>query len=276
MLGNLLRILPRNWLSHTVGKLMALKLPPPLSTWSIRIFGEIYKINFAEAEKPIGSYESIGDFFTRRLKAGVRPLAESPIVHPADSLIAQIGLINDGYCVQAKGKKYAVAELLGDHEMAEKFRGGIFITYYLCPTDYHRVHCPLEGKIRRSIHIPGTLWPVNEWSINAIENLYPKNERLVVELESRLGPAAIVFVGATNVGRITTAFDPSISTNSAEKKSVVVKDYSPAIAVGKGDELGVFHMGSTVVALYPATTARQRDDWQIFLQQKVKMGEALL
>lgn len=255
---------------------MNLKLPKPLSTWSIRRFGEIYKINFAEAEKPVAEYQSIGDFFTRRLKAGARPIAESPVVHPADSRIAQVGMITGGRCVQAKGKNYSVRDLLQNDALAAKFSEGLFVTYYLCPTDYHRVHSPVDGVVHRTIHIPGTLWPVNDWSVRTIENLYPKNERLVVEMESRLGTVAVVFVGATNVGKITTSFDPSISTNSLSTKNVVIRDYPQAVAIEKGEELGTFHMGSTVVILFPATLARQRDDWSRFLDLKVKIGESLL
>jgi phosphatidylserine decarboxylase len=251
MIGNLLKILPRNWLSFLVGKLVSLPLPKPLSTLSIKAFGDFYKINFAEAEKPVSEYKSIGDFFTRKLKAGVRPMATSPVVHPADSRIAQIGMIENGKCIQAKGKYYSVLELLQNDGLANQFQNGLFVTYYLCPTDYHRVHSPVDGVVKRTIHVPGTLWPVNDWSMNAIENLYPKNERLIVEMESRLGDVAVVFVGATNVGKITTSFDTEISTNNLKTKKIIIKDYSQAIAIEKGEELGTFHMGSTVVVLYP-------------------------
>jgi phosphatidylserine decarboxylase len=276
MLGNLLKILPRNWLSFLVGKLVSLKLPPPFAAGSIKAFGDFYKINFDEAEKPLSEYRSIGEFFTRRLKPGARPIAGSPLVHPADSRIAQVGLIENGHCIQAKGRSYSVADLLQNDALSSQFHGGLYVTYYLCPTDYHRVHSPVDGVVRRSIHVPGTLWPVNDWSMNAIDDLYPRNERLVVEMESRLGKIAVVFVGATNVGKITTSFDPEISTNDLQTKKIVIRDYAQAVAIEKGEELGTFHMGSTVVLLFPATIAKQRDDWYKLLDLKVKMGESLL
>lgn len=259
-----------------VGKLVHWRLPRPLSTWTIKTFGEYYKINFSEAENPISEYQSIGDFFARKLKPGARPIAASPVVHPADSRIAQAGMVARGQCIQAKGKNYSVIDLLQNEALAAKYNDGLYVTYYLCPTDYHRVHSPIDGVVHRTIHIPGTLWPVNDWSTHSIENLYPKNERLVVEMESRVGTVTVVFVGATNVGKITTSFDPEISTNNLHTKKVLIKDYPQAIAIEKGEELGVFHMGSTVVVLFPATIARQRDDWFKLLDLKVKVGEPLL
>ncbi len=255
---------------------MHLQLPGPLARFSIQKFAEAYHIRIDEAEKPVDQYKSIGDFFVRRLKPGLRPLAESPILHPADSRIAQIGEIKDGKCIQAKDRWYSVADICGDFEVAKKYQDGLFVTYYLCPTDYHRVHSPVEGEIEKLRHLPGHLWPVNEWSTQNIENLFGVNERVVLEIKGRMGDCLLVFVGATNVGQIRVNFDPDIITNTTGDREPRVKTYTPAIPLKRGDELGAFYMGSTVVMIYPKTIRMQRDDWGRFKDQAVKVGGALL
>lgn len=255
---------------------MSLPLPRPLATWSIQTFGKAYNINFDEAEKTADQYISIGDFFVRKLKTGVRPLAESPILHPADSKISQIGEITDGKCIQAKGKFYSVQDLVGgDEALAQQYDQGLFATYYLCPTDYHRVHSPVDGEIVKAIHIAGALWPVNDWSTTNIENLFGVNERVVVEIKGRLGSCLLVFVGATNVGQMRMTFDESLVTNVPSARPGV-RSYNPPIPVSKGQDLGAFHMGSTVVMIYPKTIRLQKAEWDEFLGKQVKMGGAFL
>lgn len=276
VLGFLLGYLPRNLLSRLTGWLVSLRLPKPFSTWVIRTFSKIYKINEAEAEKAITEYASINDFFTRKLKAGVRPLAASPFVHPADSMISQIGEIKEGRLIQAKGRTYNVVELTADTESQQRFDGGLFATYYLCPTDYHRVHSPVEGEVTAVTYVPGTLWPVNNWSVENIPNLFSVNERLVIHIKSRLGPVVLVMVGATNVGKMSLAFDPAFVTNQGGPKKVIHRKYTEPKPINAGDEVGVFHMGSTVVLLAAATIFRQKDNWQEMQNQQVKYGQALL
>lgn len=274
----LLKYLPKNFLSRLVGALVHIKLPPFIAERLIHAFGSYYKINFAEAEKPHYEYPSIGAFFIRKLKPGVRPLGTAPILHPADSLISQIGKIRDGKLIQAKGREYDVEDFCQDPQALEHFNGGLFATYYLCPTDYHRVHSPVSGIIKSATHIPGHLWPVNDWSVNNIENLFPVNERVVVEIESEFGLVALVFVGATNVGQMTMSFDSKIATNCSNLREIKKTVYYPEkITVNKGDELGIFHMGSTVVMLYPEKVFKLRESnevWQAMWKNKrVKMGE---
>lgn len=259
-----------------MGRLMHVKLPGPLAQWSIKAFANAYNINVDEAEKPIEQYRSIGDFFVRHLKPGRRPLAESPLLHPADSRIAQIGEILEGKCIQAKDRTYTVAEICGDFELAKKFEDGLFVTYYLCPTDYHRVHSPIDGEIEKLRHIPGHLWPVNEWSTTNIENLFGVNERVVLKMHSRLGDCLMVFVGATNVGQIRLAFDSEIITNVTGDREPREKSYTPPVPVTRGQELGAFYMGSTIVMIYPKSIRLQRSDWASFLDSPVKMGGAFL
>ena len=272
----ILYFLPKKFLSHWVGRLMHVPLPRKLAIWSIRWFGNRYQINFQEAEKSIEEYASIGDFFVRNLKPGARPLAPNPIVHPADSEIAQIGEIQGGRCIQAKGKTYSLADLCGDASLVETYKNGLFVTYYLCPRDYHRVHAPVDGVIRKVTHLPGQLWPVNSWSADTIDNLFGVNERVVLQIESRLGPCLLVFVGATNVGQIRLSFEPSLVTNQKLSQQRFHKEYDPPLPIGRGQELGAFHMGSTVVMIYPKTIYQQRDDWETFSQQKVQVGGAFL
>ncbi len=262
-------------MSYCFGRLMHVKLPKPIAQWTIRAFGNYYQINFEEAEKSIDQYDSIGDFFVRRLKPGLRPIGEGPLVHPADSVIAQIGEIEEGKCIQAKGKTYTVTELVGDAALGEKYKNGLFVTYYLCPTDYHRVHCPLDGEVKKVRHIPGHLWPVNKWSTDNISNLFAVNERVVFELDSRVGACVMVMVGATNVGQIRLDFDPEIITNSGQD-TVVEKAYNPPVKMDRGNEIGAFYMGSTVVMIYSKSIRLQRGDWETFIGRQVKMGESFL
>lgn len=255
---------------------MHLSLPGPLRPWSIKTFARHYEIKLEEAEKDYHQYRSIGDFFVRGLKPGIRPLAESPILHPADSRISEIGQIHDGKCLQAKDKAYSLAEFCGDSELAEKFRQGMFVTYYLCPTDYHRVHSPIDGEIKAVTHIPGQLWPVNTWSTENISDLFAVNERVVLEIESRLGNCLLVFVGATNVGQIRLNFDSEFVTNIPGAEKFRQKKYSTPVKIERGQELGAFHMGSTVVMIYPKSIQLQRDDWQTLKNQKVQYGQGFL
>src|SRR5690606_21741857 len=134
-------------------------------------------------------------------------------------------------------------------EKVKSLEGGGYLTYYLCPTDYHRVHSPVSGQLLHALHVPGTLWPVNAMSVQQTEELFLVNERLVMELKTPQGPVFVVMVGATNVGQMSASFDPKIVTN--RRVLAGRKDYDPPISIKVGEELGIFHMGSTVVVLYP-------------------------
>lgn len=234
-----------------MGHLMHWKGPSWWASASVKFFAMMYKIDILEAEKSLDSYPSIGDFFIRRLKAGVRPIGDSVAVHPADSEITQLAVIREGKLIQAKGFTYNLGEFTQDADSLKKWEGGLFVTYYLCPTDYHRVHSPVDGLITNIRYIPGDLWPVNEWSTNNILNLFPLNERLLVEIETEFGPVGVVFVGATNVGFIELAFDKEVKGNQAGPHIYKHKRYEPEINIHRGAELGMFRMGSTVVVLYP-------------------------
>lgn len=249
-LGLVLKYVPKNALSFVTGKLVQCPLPGPVRKSALSWFAGRYKLNLDEAELPLENYSSIGDLFTRRLKPGLRPI-EADIIHPVDAELTSFGEIKNGTMIQAKGKTYTVGDFLSSPEDATSFEGGEYLTYYLCPTDYHRVHSPVKGELEKAVYIPGYLWPVNNWSVNAIDRLFAINERVVMWMRTPRGRVAVVMVGATNVGKITLAFDPTVVSNAALAGSrKVEREYLPKLSFLAGQELGIFNMGSTVIVLY--------------------------
>lgn len=268
----ILSFLPRKWLSRLIGFLMHVKLPAPLAKLSIEAFANAYNIKISEAEKPLEQYTSIGNFFSRRLIKGARPLSSAWAIHPSDSEILQSGPIIEGTLIQAKGRTFNVVGLTEDPEAEDKYKDGYFITYYLCPTDYHRVHSPVGGFIKSVMYRNGDLWPVNKKSVSVVKNLYIENERLMAEIASEFGPVGVVMVGATNVGSMTLAFDKKVRTNRQAKSKRHV--YELPIEIQKGDEFGTFHMGSTVIVLY-SKEFRKKFESQFSIPRKVKVGQPL-
>ena len=247
----LLKYLPRNLISLCAGIAMHFRLPYFLKVFSIETFAKMYQINIAEAEKPIEEYTSIGDFFVRRLKRGARPLAMTEVVHPADSKLTAFRAIENGELVQVKGQHYKVDAIAANLQATQYYQDGFFTTYYLCPTDYHRVHSPVAGRILSVTHVPGDLWPVHDKSVASIENLFGINERVIIRIETFRGVISVIFVGALNVGKIELDFEPSVSTNNLKDRALRFIKYPVGISIEKGVELGMFRMGSTVVVLYP-------------------------
>lgn len=275
----LMPLLPKNDLSHFVGKLVHVQIPGVLGKKSVEFFAKAYKINMNEAEYPLNHYRSIGELFVRKLKPGARPIGEG-IVHPADALISQGNVINKLTLVQAKGKEYTVPDLLRSSHFSLNFEQGLALTYYLCPTDYHRVHSPVDGEIVWSCHVPGSMWPVNEWSVNRIDHLFAINERVVLVLQTPKGKVALVMVAATNVGNMSFAFDESLNSQFRKPgRSVKERTYHPGIQIKKGEELGVFHMGSTVIVLFERNLFSDQEKEQIqkaWLGKHVDMGQSLI
>lgn len=243
------RFLPKNHLSYIIGQLVHIRLPSFLNKLIIANFAKAYSINLEEAEFPIEKYPSLGEFFIRKLKQGRRPLGSTWALHPADSVITQAAKISEGKLIQAKNKTYSLESFTKDKNAMDKYANGTFLTYYLCPTDYHRVHSPVSGTIKTVRHIPGALWPVNPWSTENIHELFSINERVLVEIETDKGLVGVMFVGATNVGQIILSFDSEIVGNQLLSDAINEKSYS--LPIQKGDELGAFRMGSTIVMLYP-------------------------
>jgi phosphatidylserine decarboxylase len=269
----ILKVLPRKRLSKFVGRWAFKKFPKPLQTQINLAYARFFQINLAETEFPYYDYNSLGEFFIRRLKPSARPIADAPMVHPSDSVIVQHGRMNDTVLIQAKGKDYTVEKLIKIPDAKEKYTGGYFLTYYLSPKDYHRVHSPVTGFITQIQYCTGDLWPVNQWALENIPELYLENERIYVEIATEDGPVGVVFVGATNVGSIVLTFDKKIFTNW--KLSNLNKIYQEPIAIDKGAELGMFRMGSTIVVLYnKEMIEKYKDDLDI--KEVVKVGQSLL
>jgi phosphatidylserine decarboxylase len=275
----ILKYLPKNHVSWLAGQLMHWSLPGGLRTQSLKWFVKAFNIRLEEAERPLESYSSIGDLFIRKLKAGIRPLAQAQVLHPADSVLSQIGPIKQGQMWQVKHQAYRIHDILQDKDKSKNFDGGIFATYYLCPTDYHRVHSPVTGEITSVTHIPGTLWPVFKKSVDNIKNLFGVNERIVVYLQTDLGEVAVVFVGALNVGKIELTFDQEIYSQDfvTSAKAPREKIYPKPIETQAGDELGFFRMGSTVVVFYPSnySSVIPLEEWISKAGQSVLYGQAL-
>lgn len=263
--------LPRKQLSHYLGNVAYNQWPKPIADISVKLFARLVGINVSEAEKPLDEYKTVGEFFSRRLKPGLRPIGAAE-VHPCDSRITQSGKIVEGVLIQAKGIKYTLDEFLPQTPWAESLEKGTFTTYYLSPKDYHRVHAPKTGKIAWVKYFPGELWPVNFWSLRNIPGVLAINERVAIGLETSSGKMILVMVGATNVGSMTFAFDPSIKTNQYPfKNQRLLMEYPKPKNISVGDELGIFNLGSTVVML---TTPQM--NWPVCEPKIVKMGEALL
>lgn len=247
----LLSRLPQGALSRGFGRVADVRIPKPLRRRVLAGFARLLGINAEEAAQPLEDYASINEFFVRQLKHGARswPVKAAVLGSPVESVVGQLGRIECGTLVQAKGRTYSATALLEDHEEAGRYEGGSFLTLYLSPRHYHRIHAPITGAISKARHVPGHLLPVNEPSVTHVSNLFAVNERLVCYLDSTMaGRIAIVAVGAYNVGRISSAFDATLNTNRRGARARTAA-YDPPVHVRIGDEIMAFHLGSTVVLL---------------------------
>jgi phosphatidylserine decarboxylase len=246
----ILKRLPNALLSRAFGRLSDIAFPSPLQASINHGYARLVGADLGEAELPAAQYQTLGSFFTRRLRDGLRPIdeGEGALVSPVDGRISQLGALDhDLTLLQAKGKHYALAELLGSDEDAQRFDGGAFITLYLSPRDYHRIHAPVTGEILSMRYLPGQLLPVNPFAVRSFEALFPRNERLISFLRAEDGThVAVVKVGATCVGRISLAYDDFI-TNLSSTHRPLTRHYPSPIPVRRGDELGMFNLGSTVI-----------------------------
>lgn len=202
----------------------------------------------SEAEKPFEAYPSLQALFTRRLKQGARVVDRTPdvLVSPVDACAGAFGRVEDGRLIQAKGLDYTVSALLGDAELSKRFAGGCFATLYLSPKDYHRIHSPCSGHIIRTLHEPGTLWPVNEAAVRNVPQLFAVNERVTTIIETPDGLVACCMVGATNVGSIRLAYRDLVTNSGGVAVNVVE---NPRVSIDRGEHLATFELGSTVVLL---------------------------
>ncbi len=261
-------------LSHTTGHLADVALPRAILERAIRAYIRAYDVDMSEVAEPISAFSTFNRFFTRALRDGARPIDDGArtVVNPADSRVHEVGRVpTHGMLEQVKGKRYRLGALLGDEGEAGVFRDGVYANLYLSPRDYHRVHAPVDGHITSWRHIPGRLYPVNGLAMRAIDGLYATNERVVVHFETKtFGRAALVFVGATNVGRITLSFtDAPGHWNPSGPTAVIPPRPLP---VKRGDELGMFNLGSTVVLLVADPKLKPA---QVLAGEHLAMGRAL-
>jgi len=247
---DILRFTPKGALSHLMGFAARRRVPRPLRAPLYGSFARRFGVRLDEIERPLAEYARFNDFFTRRLVAGARPMMGGPevAVSPCDGVVAEFGDIHDGRLIQCKGRDYSLRGLLGDDDMALRFEGGRYATIYLSPKDYHRVHAPAGGSITGYHHLPGKFFPVNPAAVKHVPGLFTVNERIVTYLDTELGPCALVMVAATGVGHMTMAYD-AVETHRRRRTPYRVRYASPRV-IRKGDELGAFNLGSTVVLVW--------------------------
>ena len=241
--------------------------------WFIRRYG----VNMDEAADPNpANYPTFNAFFTRALKDGVRPLADAAWVCPVDGAVSQLGPIAQGRIIQAKGHDYSVRTLLGgiEGELARQLEGGQFATIYLSPRDYHRIHMPCAGRLRQMIYVPGAFFSVNPTTARGVPGLFARNERVVCVFDSAFGPFVLALVGATIVGSMATVWHGVVNPRGAAAGTVRQWRYDDqSVALAKGDEMGRFLLGSTIVLLLPPGDLRFNPDWAP--ERAVRLGEAM-
>ncbi|OSN00377.1 archaetidylserine decarboxylase [Lonsdalea populi] len=272
-------LLPKIWLTRLAGW-GAERRGGALTKLVIDLFVRVYRVNMQEAQQPdTAAYPTFNEFFTRPLRPGVRPVDphDHRLVQPADGAISQLGAIENDTLLQAKHHTYSLEALLaGNYIMADHFRDGLFVTTYLSPKDYHRVHMPCDGTLREMIYVPGDLFSVNPLTAANVPNLFARNERVICLFDTEFGPMAQILVGATIVGSIETVW---AGTVTPPREGIVKRWTYPAagetgaITLDKGEEMGQFKLGSTVINLFAAGTVQLMTN--LSSQSVTRMGEPL-
>ena len=266
-------LLPKQALTALAGRIAGAEAGA-LTTRLIRWFVGRYGVNMAEAAEPdIAQYPSFNAFFTRALKPGARPLADAPWVCPVDGAISQVGPLDGERLVQAKGHHYTATALVGgDVALAREFNGGHFATLYLSPRDYHRIHMPAAGRLRRMIHVPGELFSVNPTTARGVPGLFARNERVVCVFDGDTAPFVMVLVGATIVGSMATTWHGVVNP----PRSGLLREWNYAsgdVSLACGQEMGRFLLGSTVVMLFPPGPLSFSPGWAP--GGAIRMGEVM-
>lgn len=266
-------LLPKTALTTLAGRLASAR-GGALTTAAIRGFIKRYGVNMSEALNPDpASYSSFNDFFTRPLRPGTRPFADADFLCPVDGAISQFGAIDGDQIFQAKGHSYTTTALLGgDSTLATRFEGGLFATLYLSPRDYHRIHMPCAGRLCRMIHVPGSLFSVNPTTSRGVPGLFARNERVVCVFDGDRGPFVLVLVGATIVGSMATVWHGVVNP----PRPGVVREWNyrdGEYRLMRGEEMGRFLLGSTVVLLFPSGTLTFDPGW--VPGRPLHMGEAM-
>jgi len=235
-----------------------------LKNYLIRDFLNRYQVNMAEAiQNDPFEYESFNAFFTRRLQASARPMAKADYLFPADGVISEMGNIQQGQLLQAKGIPYRLQDLLASD--TTNFDHGSFMTIYLAPKDYHRVHLPVDATLTEQVYIPGRLFSVQPFTTSHIPNIFSRNERLVLNFDSKNGPFSMVLVGATIVGCIGTTWDGDCPRQSKLQRKKMNLDLK------QGEEIGYFKLGSTVILLW-SKNIKELENWKTGMSTQVGGG----
>ncbi len=267
-------VLPKQALTSFAGRVAGHR-GGRMTTRLIRWFVGKYGVNMDEAaNSDIASYPSFNEFFTRPLKEGVRPLADADFVCPVDGAISQFGAIDDHHILQAKGHKFTTTQLVGgDATLGAQFQHGSFANLYLSPKDYHRLHMPCDGRLTRMIYVPGALFSVTPVTARGVPNLFARTERVVCVFTSpEHGPFVMVLVGATIVGSMATPWHGVVNPQRTGRISEWTYESKPVV-LKKGEEMGRFLLGSTVVMLFKAKTIAFNADWAP--ERKVRLGEMM-
>jgi phosphatidylserine decarboxylase len=248
------RLAPQRLISGMIGWGARRRLPGPLNASLLRGYARAYDLDLGEAEHPIEHYPSLQALFTRRLGADARPLpaGEDVAVAPSDGAICEAGVAVGGKLLEAKGSLFTLRELLADDDLATRLTGGSYVVIYLSPRDYHRVHFPVGGTVVSWRHIPGKLFPVGSKSVRREPGLFARNERFVTTIEGSAGLCAVVMVAAVGVGHITASYDPEVATHrhGFAGGSVRSKRFESPPTATRGQELGIFNLGSTTVTIF--------------------------
>ncbi|MEO9911791.1 archaetidylserine decarboxylase [Parasphingorhabdus sp.] len=267
-------ILPKRGLTAFAGRVAGAE-QGKFTTRLIRWFVGQYAVDMSEARNPdIASYKSFNAFFTRPLKAGARPITEADFACPVDGAISQLGDIDDHHILQAKGHSFTTTALLGgDTALASQFRNGSFANVYLSPKDYHRIHMPCDGKLTSMTYVPGSLFSVNPTTARGVPGLFARNERVICIFESpEHGTFAMVLVGATIVGSMETIWHGLVKPKPANQMTQwTYADQN--ITLAKGDEMGRFLLGSTVIMLFRQHAIDLSADWAP--EKLVRLGETM-
>jgi phosphatidylserine decarboxylase len=264
-------LLPKKALTALAGGMAKIETPW-IKNYLIQSFIQKYQVNMQEAliEDP-KQYRHFNDFFIRHLKPALRPISSADLISPVDGTISAIGEVQAGTLLQAKGRYYTVQALLAQDPVYQQFAQGRFVTLYLAPKDYHRVHMPLQAQLQQSIYVPGQLFSVQPSSTQVIHQLFARNQRLIVLFETSIGLMAMILVGATIVGNIGTSWQGALPKTSSILRSDHTKQ---PLSLSKGSEMGYFQLGSTVILLFAKGDALQwRSDLKI--HSRLRLGEAL-
>lgn len=266
-------IYPKQGMTTFAGKVANAKMGR-ITTSIIRWFVGHYGVDMQEAANPdIESYTTFNEFFTRALRPGARPLADAGFICPVDGSISQFGQIEYDQIIQAKEHSYSTAALVGgDRDLAAQFDHGSFATLYLSPKDYHRVHMPCAGSLTRMIFVPGALFSVNPTTALGVPNLFARNERVVCVFDSEYGPFVLTLVGATLVGSMETIWHGVVNPPGTRK----VREWryqAGEWAFEKGEEMGRFSLGSTIVLLFPQNCLEFNSEWAP--EREVRLGEMM-